>query len=58
MLYLLCAYIIKAWKNQWCEIVKNENRMIINIGFNKENVTSCLAVSNNAIIYRIKSRSI
>ncbi|XP_022163570.1 uncharacterized protein LOC111029046 [Myzus persicae] len=47
----------KAWKSQWCEVLKNENRMVINIGHSKGNVTSCLAVPNNAIIYRIKSRT-
>ncbi|VVC31816.1 Hypothetical protein CINCED_3A019078 [Cinara cedri] len=31
--------------------------MVINIGHNEGNVTSCLAVPNNAIIYRIKSRT-
>ncbi|XP_050525177.1 uncharacterized protein LOC126896432 [Daktulosphaira vitifoliae] len=50
--------IWKAWKYQWCEITyKDENRVIINIGNNKTTIFSCFAVPNNAVVYRIKSRT-
>ncbi|XP_050423914.1 uncharacterized protein LOC126835396 [Adelges cooleyi] len=48
----------KAWNCQWCEILyKNENRVVINMGHNKSSILSCLAVPNDAVLYRIKSRT-